>query len=168
MRNPFLREITLPPNVSGHLYLSRMPGSRSPFAEDRAEYVDAGAQIVICLTPLDELAYKSPDYAAALAAGDVPWQPWMFPMADFGVSPDRMGFLALVRRTADHLREGKHIIVHCLFGVGRSGTLAICTLLALGESFARARAAVEAAGGSIEAEAQLTVVRWVEDRLTQS
>ncbi len=38
----------------------------------------------------------------------------------------------LIRNVVDRLRDGKNVIVHCRGGLGRTGTVAACVLVALG------------------------------------
>ena len=50
--------------------------------------------------------------------------------------------------------------MHCAAGIGRTGTLAVCVLLALGLGAAEARAAVRSAGSSPQTAAQEDIVHW--------
>jgi rhodanese-related sulfurtransferase len=39
---------------------------------------------------------------------------------------------ALIQNIVDRMREGKNVVVHCRGGLGRTGTVAACVLIALG------------------------------------
>jgi protein-tyrosine phosphatase len=39
---------------------------------------------------------------------------------------------SLVRNAVDRMRQGKNVVVHCRGGLGRTGTVAACVLVALG------------------------------------
>ena len=73
---------------------------------------------------------------------------------------DREAFWALANRVAKRLTAGDRMVIHCGAGIGRTGMLAVCVLLALGEPPARAEQAVSAAGSHPETEAQRALVSW--------
>jgi ADP-ribosyl-[dinitrogen reductase] hydrolase len=77
-----------------------------------------------------------------------------YPIPDRGVPDSTVALVKLVSGIIAEIRQGRHVVVHCLGGVGRAGTVACCVLVALGcpadEALARVRAirigAVETAG----------------------
>ncbi len=155
------RELRLPDDMPGQLFLSAMPGRDTPFDADQAQIVAGGIDTVIGLTPLEEIRYKSPEYAKAIEAGRLPWQQRLFPIDDFGIPHDREAYLALIRETADLLREGHKVLIHCAAGIGRTGMTATCILLALGVQYGQARSAVRALGSGAEVEEQQALIAWV-------
>jgi len=159
-----LRRVQLPATVCGHLYLHSMPGKWESFARARAAIVDAGVSRVVCLTLPIEIRANAPEYAEAIVAGQLPWDHLEFPMPDQGVPPDRDGFWRLARDVAARLRSGERIMIHCQAGIGRTGTLAMCVLLALGLEYDAARARVRQADASPEAVQQEELVRWAASR----
>jgi protein-tyrosine phosphatase len=56
-----------------------------------------------------------------------------FPFTDRGVPASVPDTLALVRRLAGLVAEGRAVAIHCRQGVGRSALIAACVLVALGE-----------------------------------
>lgn len=126
------REVLLPPGVSGHLYVMRMPGRFGNFAGESSELAALGIDTALCLAPLEEIQQEAPEYAAAIQAGALPWQQRMLPVPDFGVPPDLDTALAHVRAAAEALKAGRRLLLHCGAGIGRSGTIGAGILMALG------------------------------------
>lgn len=75
----------------------------------------------------------------------------------------------LIRNIVDHLREGRNVIVHCRGGLGRTGTVAACVLVALGNHSAdEAIATVRAARrGTVQTRSQEDFVRRFEKSLRE-
>jgi protein-tyrosine phosphatase len=159
------RLVSLPSDVPGRLYLHAMPGRYESWASTREIFSRKGVDLVVALTPLEEILLKSPDYAQAIEARKLPWDHELFPIPDFGVPDDRAAFLALARSVAMRLREGRCIIIHCGAGIGRTGTLAVCVLMALGEGKEEACEAVKHAGSGCERPDQNELVGWVASQL---
>ena len=80
-----------------------------------------GITEVICLVPLDEIEFKSPDYARALKNGDTSWHQVMFPIVDYGVPKEREAYRRLILQVIDSLRAGTNVLAHCGAGIGRTG-----------------------------------------------
>ena len=158
-----LREVSLPPEIGGRLLLSRMPGRHSAFSKEQALITKANVDTVVCLAPLDEIREKSPDYARAIEAQSLHWHSRPFPISDYGVpaKANRADFLAFVRDVADALRAEHTVLIHCGAGVGRTGTVATCVLLALGHGLDESLASVRRAESHPETEDQAALVRWV-------
>lgn len=156
-----LRPVPLPTSIPGKLYLHSMPGRYEPFERTVAEIQMRGITEVICLVPLDEIEFKSPNYARALKNGGTPWRQVMFPIVDYGVPKEREAYLRLILQVVDSLRAGTNVLAHCGAGIGRTGTLAACVLTVLGVSVAEALETVHAAGSYPERPEQLDLVEWV-------
>ena len=120
-----------------------------------------GITQVVCLTSLDEIEGKAPDYARAVQRNNLPWQQVVYPIVDFGVPSDRSTFLALIQDIAGDLRRGVNLLVHCGAGVGRTGTVAASVLVVLGVSPGEAQKRVEAAGSFAERPEQVALIDWV-------
>lgn len=156
------REVKLPSGVSGRLFLHSMPGRREPYAKACAEAQRLEIARVVCLAPTDEIEKKSAEYAAAIAASRLPWAHEPFAVTDFGAPEDTEAFGQLARRIAGKLRSGDRVLVHCGAGVGRTGTFAICVLMALGVTPKEARRSVTAAGSGPEKPVQDAAIASVE------
>ncbi len=68
------------------------------------------------------------------------------PIADFHL-PEIAEFSDLIQSLAGRLNAGESITVHCRAGIGRSGMVAACVLIALGHTATNAIAAVSDARG---------------------
>lgn len=155
-----LREVALSKSVAGRLFLRRMPGRYTMFAHACREILGNRIDRVVNLAPLEEIKIKSPDYAEAITTNHLQWKQEMFPVPDFGVPEDREGFLKLAQSIGDRLSEGERVLIHCGAGVGRTGTFAICVLLALGRSPDNASSTVKLAGSSPESAEQRELITW--------
>lgn len=152
----FLRRAGLPPAVAGALWLGPMPGRQRPLREDLEALAEAKVSRIICLAPPEEVARKSPDYAA-LQPG-VAIAVTGFPISDFGIPEDEEGLRSLVDRAARDLLQGQSLFLHCAAGIGRTGMVGICILVALGLGLEEAKAAIAAAGSGPETEIQRELV----------
>lgn len=161
------RIVQLPDRVSGNLYLHSMPGRYETFSEAISSIVKLNIDTVVCLTPMNEILEKSPDYAEAIQTGNLPCNHRMFEIPDYDVPKDRERFLDLVRSVAEALQSGKHVLIHCGAGIGRTGTLAICVLMALGLEEDEAWQRVRDAGSCAENQAQRELITWAAIQLRE-
>ncbi len=154
------RPVRLPSDLAGSLWLHSMPGRYEPLEQAWEQIRSHAVQAIVCLAGPEEVRAKSPLYAAALEAKTVPCSVESFPIPDFGVPGDREAFSSLASRTAMQLRAGGRILIHCGAGIGRTGTLATCFLLALGEPRAKAEKAVSATRSHPETAEQRELISW--------
>jgi protein-tyrosine phosphatase len=148
------RNLTLPEQVPGGLYLHSMPGRCETLEQSWAQVAQLRITRIVCLAPDGEVGVKSPDYAAAIAEGTLPCEIRRFPIADYQGPIDLKGFWQLARETADALRRGENVLVHCGAGIGRTGTFAIAVLLALGVPIGEAKRLTRAAESGPEMPSQ--------------
>lgn len=159
------RKVPLPDNIPGLLYLTAMPGRYESISEFEARISRLSISHVVCLTPLEEVITRSPDYYAIISAGEHQWQFDYFPIPDFGVPDDRVAFLALTRDMAGLILEGDSILVHCGAGIGRTGTFAMVLAMALGMNRSDGAAAVRMADAEPEGMLQQALIDWCEGEL---
>jgi protein-tyrosine phosphatase len=159
-----LRRVALPSGIEGSLLLDAMPGRREPLERTWREVARERVDVIVSLADLDETRRESPEYAAAIIAGAVPCERLELPAADYGVPDDRSVFCDVVRDVAARLRAGQCVLVHCCMGIGRTGTLAVCVLVALGEPLPRAESVVAASGSSPMSPEQDNLVAWYASR----
>jgi protein-tyrosine phosphatase len=92
-----------------------------------------------------------------------------FAIQDMGVpwEAESEEFEAMIREVIDTLRRGRNVAVHCRGGLGRTGTVAACVLVALGNHTAdEAIDAVRAARkGTVQTREQEDFVRGFEASL---
>ncbi len=158
-----MRQVELPSSLSGRLYLSGMPGRYGSLAEDLVDAETACVTRLVCLAPRDEIEKKSPAHGDALKDGALPWAVEEFPIADYGVPDDRGRFSRFVTHLVDLLRSGERLLMHCGAGVGRTGTVAICVLMAAGCQQQEAVDAVRKAGSGPETPDQHALLQWFAD-----
>lgn len=155
-----LRGVILPPAVRGSLWLSSMPGRFEPWRDFLAEATHRHLALVTCLTPLDELAELSPDYAEAVRLNRLPFEWLHLPMRNFGLPEDPGGFRHGIARLAERVQAGDAVLLHCAAGMGRTGSAAACVLKQLGLPTQEAPQRVRDAGSNPQNAAQSGFVDW--------
>ncbi|MEM3433745.1 MAG: tyrosine-protein phosphatase [Candidatus Methanomethyliaceae archaeon] len=158
------RSVTLPRDISGRLYLHSMPGRNEAWSDFIAEAERCSIQVIVCLATDNEIEMKSPSYEDAIKSGRFSYCKQCFPISDYSVPQDREEYTAFVERIARLLRSGHTVLVHCGAGIGRTGTFAICLLLALGLNRVEAHKAIRDAGSSPETKEQREMVSWCEEK----
>jgi protein-tyrosine phosphatase len=154
------RRVDLPAQIPGRLLLHSMPGRYEAIESVWHQVTNEAVRAIVCLAEKDELHEKSFEYAEALEAGTVPCLVLPFEIPDRGVPEDRDAFWTLAGDIAKRLQSGEAVLIHCAGGVGRTATLAICVLLALGEPASNARSVVSRAGSTVETAPQSQLISW--------
>ena len=150
-RQRVLRVDWLPVDLTqpGRLGLTICPGRRDrgrSVIDDLATLRDGGATSLICLLPDSELDWAGvPDLEHRAAEAGLGWLRLAIP--DQGV-PGAVDAEQLVRTCRDLLAAGDHVVIFCMGGLGRSGTIAACTLSEAGLDAHDAIECVRAARGS--------------------
>ena len=156
---PF-RAVSLPPDVSGQLWLASMPGRFEAWSAFEAQAQRHRVALVVCLTPRDEIAELSPAYHAAVAGERLPFR-WMpLPVRNFGVPEDAATFRRQITQITQALRQGDSVLLHCAAGIGRTGSTAACVLKALGLPTDEALQRVLDAGSNPQNAQQSGLVDW--------
>jgi len=157
------RPVILSDLCDGKLYLHSMPGRHESFEQAKDDIRKYKISKVVCLTPLEEIRRKSPDYFKAIKEEDIPFDLLMFPISDYGIPDHPNRFLQISKDIGSSLQAGENILVHCGAGIGRTGTLAVITLIALGLSDEEAQMRVAIAGSFPETNIQKNFVKWVNE-----
>ena len=159
------RRVELPASVPGRLLLHSMPGRYEALEHVWNQVQKSAADAIVCLAETDEVHEKSYEYAQALATGTVPCSVLTFEVPDRGAPDDREAFWQLAGAVAKRLQSGECVLIHCAGGVGRTALLAICVLLALGETAENARSIVSRAGSTVETAPQSQLISWCAARV---
>lgn len=154
------RSVLLPSGIPGSLWLHSMPGRYEPLEQSWEEVRIHAIQEIICLAESEEVLTGSPPYAAALSAKTVPCSVVSFAIPDRAIPGDREAFWSLASSIVTKLRAGGRVLIHCKAGIGRTGTLATCVLLALGQRQVKAQRAVSRSGSCPETPEQRELVGW--------
>jgi protein-tyrosine phosphatase len=89
-----------------------------------------GADTIVCLTELRELADRYPQYVEWLEV-EHGRRAIRFPIADLH-APPLVAMETLIAQLRQRLDAGEGVVVHCGAGIGRAGTVATCLLMSLG------------------------------------
>jgi hypothetical protein len=155
-----IHEIPLPPPANGRLWLC---GKHAIGPDPEALLDRVGADAVLCLTREPELADRYPGYVGWLRAQPPTRVRW-YPIHDLH-APEFDEFTPLLDELVDRVVAGERLVVHCAAGIGRSGTVAVAMLVALGvrldDALDHVRRHRPAAGP--EVGAQLDLVRRLDE-----
>jgi len=157
------RSVELSRDVSGSLFLHSMPGRNEAFSEFDRHLDIADIDLIVCLTPIEEIEKRSPEYANAIRRGLLGCDRLEYPIEDYNIPEDRHGFADFVSSVASHILEGRTVLIHCAGGIGRTGTLASCILQQLGMDKGKVSCLVEQAGSRPETSAQKALISWHAD-----
>ncbi len=141
---------------NGVLGLCALPGRGGDYPGDLAQLLAFAPDLVLSLVQIHEYPrHNAPTLPADLAAHGIPQI--RFEIPDFG-TPDSAIWQGLSPRLHDALAFGQRILIHCLGGCGRTGTLALRLMVEAGEDPAAALTRLRAARPcAVETAAQL---RW--------
>ena len=159
------RSVALPKEITGKLYLHSMPGRYEKLSRSFQEVKKLSIDQILSLVSMEETEQKSPFYAEAIKTNDMPCEYLAYPITDAGVPDDHHDFARFVEEAAGRLRERKRLLIHCSGGIGRTGTMACCILIALGLSEDEAETIVRKAIARPETSEQRSFVHWYAQRV---
>jgi protein-tyrosine phosphatase len=117
--------IELPFFLPGKIYRSPMPFSQYDHFGAWSAYQDHDVQLVVLLTEQQEyLAYARrdlPDFYRSQGLDVL-----HLPVPDFGIPTNHAQWDEGVRAVMEAAGDGKNVAVHCLAGLGRTGTFMAC------------------------------------------
>jgi protein-tyrosine phosphatase len=143
----------------GKLSTMARPRGGDWLAEEMATLRQAGTDVLVCMLTTSELReLELTDEAVVAEAAGMRFIG--LPTPDRG-TPGIQPFRALVRQLVDELARGRHVVVHCRMGIGRSSTVAAAVLMVQGACARDAWAAVSDARG-LEVPDTLEQRRWLE------
>jgi hypothetical protein len=96
-----------------------------------------GASVLVTLLEEDEMSEIGLDGLLA-SVRDAGLESVWFPIRDCTAPSNVVETGRLVSRILDQLTAGRTVVIHCAGGIGRSGTIAACCLVAAGQDPARA------------------------------
>lgn len=92
-----------------------------------------GISLLVCL--LEDFEFEDleiPDYEAEVARAQM--ELYRYPIRDMSVPSSLQETQLTVAHILDRARRGKNVAIHCWGGLGRTGLVAACCLVALGQS----------------------------------
>jgi protein-tyrosine phosphatase len=113
--------------LPGRLYAGPRPAW--PFESSVAALVDHGITTIACLLEPGEFPADLRN-----AYEEVGLKLLWFPVADFEPPRDAAAFAVFLQVLVTRLESGENLYVHCLGGIGRTGTLLGCLFKLLGET----------------------------------
>ena len=130
----------------GKLAVAPRPRGGEWLEDDLASWRRAGIGTVLSLlTPDEEQDLDLGREASAARAQGMTFK--SLPIPDRGVPNSETEMAAALQTIDNDLASGKNVLVHCRQGIGRSGLIAACLLLAKGVGATRAVDVVNAARG---------------------
>jgi len=126
--------------------------SSCPSSEELRVLRDQGLSLVVDLTE-NECSYDVPQGVERL----------VFPIPDFSFRSPEVVFYKVVEPAKREVEGGGTVLVHCMGGIGRSGTVAAMLLVILDRmTLDGALSRVRRLGGGPQVPAQATALRWFE------
>jgi protein-tyrosine phosphatase len=120
-------------DVKGRIGLGRAPGYGSVRFDDYRSMKEQGISKIYCLQEEEELDYLAGETANQRAESlkEFGIEFVHSPIGDFRVpTPEQATMLS--EMILKDVNEGRSILIHCMGGLGRSGTIAACSLVHYG------------------------------------
>ena len=117
--------IELPFSLPGKIYRSPMPFSRFDKQDVWTSFIEEEIGLVVILTEQQEyLVYSGKDLPAFYRSKGI--EVLHIPVPDFSVPKDMEEWQEGLEAVVSAAKNGKNVAVHCLAGIGRTGTFLAC------------------------------------------
>ncbi len=117
--------IEMPFSLPGKIFRSPMPFSQFDKQNVWQSFVEEGIDTVVLLTEKQEyLVYANKDLPAFYKSQEL--AVYHIPVPDFGIPDDLESWQVGLDRVIEETQNGKNVAVHCLAGIGRTGTFLAC------------------------------------------
>lgn len=115
----------LPYSFPGRIFRSPMPFSRFDHSDVWKAYQENAVDMVVVLAEgAENIVYAGKDLPAFYRSQGL--DSLHIPIPDFGIPQDEQAWENGLTQVAQAAKEGKNIAIHCLAGIGRTGTFLAC------------------------------------------
>ena len=117
--------IEMPFSYPGKIFRSPMPFSNFDHSDVWSSFLDEAIDLVVVLTEKQEyLVYAQKDLPEFYRSQGM--DVLHVPVPDFGIPDNLPAWEEGLKQAAGAARKGNNVVIHCLAGIGRTGTFLAC------------------------------------------